>query len=235
MPLSVTKLLKEYVQLILNEKARVAPGFSINKLRSLKTELQAKNYVSKYLHKMGQGSSRITFLISSRKILKVALEASGYGQNEAEVSVYTNPSTKNIITKIYEIGPGYSWIVSELVKPFTRGGFKQATGVSFFTVSRVIEAELGNWPAEHREEWGIEELSPELNKFVKAVVMLIQNNDLQLGDIFVEDHWGKSADGRIVLLDYGFTKEVATKYYDVEDSKPSSANMTDSDTDFSDI
>ena len=37
-------------------------------------------------------------------------------------------------------------------------------------------------------------------------------HSLEMGDI-VTDHFGKTADGRVVLIDYGFTTGVAEEYY----------------------
>jgi hypothetical protein len=48
--------------------------------------------------------------------------------------------------------------------------------------------------------------------FVDKIADLVHNNDLNTGDI-VSDHFGKTADGRIVLIDYGFTEDVAEEFY----------------------
>jgi hypothetical protein len=49
--------------------------------------------------------------------------------------------------------------------------------------------------------------------FVNKIVDLIDNNDLNTGDV-VSDHFGKTAAGRIVLIDYGLSKDVAEQYYE---------------------
>lgn len=48
--------------------------------------------------------------------------------------------------------------------------------------------------------------------FVGKIKELVNNNDLNTGDL-VSDHFGKTADGRIVLIDYGLTEDVAQEYY----------------------
>lgn len=61
------------------------------------------------------------------------------------------------------------------------------------------------------------------SQFVRTMMMLVQES-LSLGDVArIDDannttigHYGYTADGRIVLLDYGFTREVADKHYDDE-------------------
>lgn len=50
------------------------------------------------------------------------------------------------------------------------------------------------------------------NPFLLKVRNLYKQANLVGGDILELDHWGKTADGRIVLLDYGFTKDLAHLY-----------------------
>lgn len=59
--------------------------------------------------------------------------------------------------------------------------------------------------------------------FVRTMMMLVEES-LAVGDVARIDspeentvgHYGYTADGRVVLLDYGFTREVAEKHYDDE-------------------
>lgn len=53
----------------------------------------------------------------------------------------------------------------------------------------------------------------ENEKFLNAVTYLVQQQGILAGDVYVEDHWGKTADGRIVLLDYGFNDESSKLYW----------------------
>ena len=52
-------------------------------------------------------------------------------------------------------------------------------------------------------------------EFTKKVFSMAEKgkNRLKLGDLTVLDHWGKTPDGRVVILDYGFTEDVAEKHY----------------------
>ena len=51
------------------------------------------------------------------------------------------------------------------------------------------------------------------NPFVLNIVKSLESSELLIGDLLNAGHWGKTADGRIVLLDYGFTRDVAEKHY----------------------
>ena len=65
-----------------------------------------------------------------------------------------------------------------------------------------------------QEEFQIFAELPE-KPFVKAVLDLVENKGSMIADMKVIDHWGKTADGRVVLLDYGYSREVARDHYGV--------------------
>lgn len=50
------------------------------------------------------------------------------------------------------------------------------------------------------------------NPFLLKVRNLYKQANLVGGDILELDHWGKTADGNIVLIDYGFTRDLAHLY-----------------------
>jgi len=73
---------------------------------------------------------------------------------------------------------------------------------------------------------GIKEkhVDPSAPPFARAVVHTALDNNLLRGDLAQQDftrdpkndslpHWGKTPDGRVVLLDYGFTGEVWRSHY----------------------
>lgn len=201
------RLLREYIQLAL--EARLAPGFDTSMLKKLKTPPEIYDYVKDYLPEMGRGSSRATFLLGSRKILKLAKNQAGIGQNEAEVDVYTNPSTKGITTKIFEYDPKYNWLVAELVRPLKSGDFERMTRWGF----DEFGSSLANVKAFGMTPRAKEDIPNHMKKFFDDVIQVIKSGELELSDLRVEDHWGKTADGRIVLLDYGYTNDVKNQHY----------------------
>lgn len=91
---------------------------------------------------------------------------------------------------------------------------------------RLKEFEPGD--PEHRDEIklilrNIHHLEEELeifteipkHPFAQAVIELITKKGSMSADMRALDHWGKTADGRVVLLDYGYSKEIARELYDV--------------------
>lgn len=54
----------------------------------------------------------------------------------------------------------------------------------------------------------------EKSPFVNAIIAAIRDNKLMPGDLAVVDHYGKTADGRVILLDAGFTEDVWKQHYE---------------------
>ena len=208
-------LLKEYIEL-LSEKIRSSKTskfgndtkFNIKTFKNLEHIEQLVEYAKTFLEPLGTGSSRIAFLMSSKYALKIAINEKGLAQNETEVGVYTNPGSKPLVAAVHGADHGYKWLISDLVKPMSPNNvneFESITGISF---KELIEDTRQHTPK---------------TKMGKALRTTMVNNDLLMGDVKEIDHWGKTSDGRIVLLDYGFTGEVWSKHYS---SKPTGNSPT---------
>jgi len=224
--------------------------FKWPEFKQLQTLEQELDYASKNLQELGRGSSRVVFLLSNRYVLKLALPAAGekgIQQNKGEISVYTNPASKGVVTAIYDQHPNYHWLVSEIAKPITKPEeFKQLAGISweeFVSVASNYEAareemteinngiktwarrlqasqQEGNEALVQKQTANIEKLKQRLGTLQKTLnhplvvgaQNLHKNANLVGGDILELDHWGKTADGRVVLIDYGFTKDLVHLY-----------------------
>jgi len=155
----------------------------------------------------------------------------------ADVGGDAEEFNKRVATKLYEkseyFPPGLFWIIVELVNPL-RGKSQSESG---YTVDHngeyVDEEEEIEDEIKFRELTGVswsefctdlEELvrmcreemdsSDEIDQteypdFVKAVAKFAVSNDLIMGDLVTLNHWGSTADGRVVLLDSGFSYESA--------------------------
>jgi hypothetical protein len=164
---------------------------------------------------LGQGSSRIVFALPNTKyVLKLARNSRGIAQNEAEVDLFTDPKTKLIVAQIYDFDSEFKWLISETVKPFRHGSsdneFEDLTNMKFddFYNIEYIKDDKNN-------EIKVYNSYPHLktNIFFQTAKHLYLNSTLMAGDFFILSHWGKTADGRVVILDYGFTKDVMHKHY----------------------
>lgn len=256
--------------------------FDLNFFKKL-SWTEKHDYAEKHLPRLGTGSSRDVYALSGHKVLKISLDhEKGFGQNEAEVEIYSNPMTKPIISKIYDFdSKNYEWLISEIAKPFqTSKEFEEKVGISIFdlqtmnrfkTIDKFLKFEIDAQNAKYIDikiylrMFGIVVDSiPEalkiLDKLIQDImadkridadinyyklkqflermifyqktitkIQSIQNistvNNLLLGiqtleslglipsDIYRYEHFGITNDNRVVLIDYGATREVMEKYY----------------------
>lgn len=211
--------------------------FKMNDFKKLAATFSEKAYVTldqltyarKNLKFLGAGSSRVTFLLTTGHVLKVAKNAAGAAQNEAEVDIYTNPKTKPIVTKIYDYADDFSWIVSEIVKEFTNESqFQKVAKIGDFDIYDIVryatmraKSPTGTWNNEggglHLPQGEKFEIDAR-NKLIDSIASLIKNTNLMPNDLKPAKHWGVTANGRLVLLDYGFTKNVSINHYGGTDS-----------------
>lgn len=228
------QFLKEYISEMLSEKVR-DPGFKDAKLRRFDSTQDVYLYAASHLKELGRGTSRAAFLYSSKKALKVALNEKGIAQNEAEVGVWKLPATRAVVARVYESDPEFKWVVSELVKPLEDKyvkSFYDKYGVPFVEFARALktarnsETEAEAHLADVAENFESHPGHEDYFKFFRAALETVALGSLMIGDVEEPDHWGVSPDGRIVLLDYGFTREVADKHYPKKKKDPSSADVT---------
>ena len=213
--------LREYIRTLISERVRHS-NFDINEFRTLvaaEKSLSHKRrvamaYCNKYLTVLGAGSSRAAFRFSSRFAIKVAMNGDGNEQNAQELKVYSNPKIRPLLTKIVEHDGNNVWLMAEIVREigsqrefFEMIGMPKNINVSLFQFMFYIEdktdglAEINGRSVEMSE---IENLfSPELNMFIEQLRDLVSEGNLYTIELAVPGHWGKTADGRLVLLDYG--------------------------------
>lgn len=224
--------------------AEVKSGFSLQEFKQLQTLEEQTAYAEKRnLVVFRGGSSRITYMINNRHVIKLArLDAQDKGrlQNATEVKVAQNPLAEPVVTKVFDYDAKNSnWIVAEVVRGIRSvSEFEKLTGVSWNAFRGAVTALQGGpidlVKAEVQDE--LEELKTlsktdtsrgvgnrllrkqELLKslehpMVAAVDAVIGVAKLMPGDILSVEHWGKTADGRLALMDYGFSEEGWKKHY----------------------
>lgn len=189
---------------------------------------------------MGRGSSRVVYALSTGKVLKISRDERGLAQTEAEVSVWTNPSTREVAAQVFDFDPDFNWSVMEIAKTFKSSNWRYKASLEHelgipnsygatFTIADIVGALLSDLsdglPENITEKLlelprgqeivlrkRIESYLENPHPFVNKIKELVNNNDLDTGDL-VSDHFGKTADGRIVLIDYGLTEDVAQEFY----------------------
>ena len=202
-------LIKEELDSILAERKK---QLNMKRFTSLDPDRQLrKNWLRLNGNKLGEGSSRVVYAIDTSKVLKQAINAKGVAQNNAELKTVTNPHFKPLVAEIYDYDPAGEWLVSEIVRPMKGGEFEKQTGISFknfmdgvaYREGKSYQNRMGDWVGDDYRE----------NEFVVAAYELMQFEETQRADLFNEEHWGVTGDGRIVVLDYGYNDEVKRNHY----------------------
>mgnify|MGYP001586835934 CR=1 FL=1 len=166
---------------------------------------------------IGEGSSRIVFLVDNDKVLKVAKNKAGLAQNEAEVNVVTHPRTNRLLlADIYDYSTrDFRWVLSEYAKEPTPEEFKEIIKLSF----NWFEMFLDYYSEDSIEEFGIRYASKtgkrferKTKEFLVSLMSTINVVSLEARDLGRLEQWGITKDNRLVLVDYGFDSKVSILY-----------------------
>lgn len=133
---------------------------------------------------IGAGSARKVYDLDNGFVIKIARNIKGIAQNEAEFLI-SNDDNSSLLAKVYFISNDCRYLI-----------MKKANVVK-------SERELLNYfKIENKKE-----LSS--NKFIKEIH---DRHNLVWADLYKFTSWGKIKN-RLVLIDYGYTKEIYNKFY----------------------
>lgn len=188
----MTSSLREYIGLLLEVRGK---GFDWAKFKSTHPVTAMIAYANEHLQPLGEGSARAVFVYDSRYALKIAKNANGGIQNKKEISVASDPASAGVVAKIAQHDQGNIWILSELVRPI-KGAleFHQILDGDMNFYAFMKNAQAGDF--DEIPEGKMRDLAINLSNVVKK-------HKLAWYDVDEPDHWGKTADGRVVLLDSG--------------------------------
>jgi hypothetical protein len=199
-------LIREYVKLSLSERIR-SGRFSLAQFKEIDEPEEMLAYCEANLQRIGEGSGRTVYVLSSGKVLKLATGAGGQEQNAAEATIAKSAAAAPVVTRVFEKDPGNLWIIAELVRPtvddpeFMKllgvpGMYPEdLTRIAFAANKREMALMLRKWPAAAN--------SPTVMEYINALRAIRQEFELNTFDVERGEHWGKTVDGRLVLLDYG--------------------------------
>lgn len=250
--------LLETIQLIIEEEMsnfflneNQGNSFDWDFFKNISDMYDVKDYLDKTLqpvskHAKDAGSSRIAYVLSNDKVLKIAKNNAGIAQNKAETDI-ASKSNSSIFTKIYDHHPNYIWIVAELVEPLVSSNMNRVAGIfganifpntSYFNefmgymmdtkgdVDKALEKyEIKQVPWASKENPNIgkdiqnEQAKANIKHFFNELVDFAKKGNVVLDDMLHTSSLGISADDRIVVLDFGFTPEIGVKFYNYKDGK----------------
>jgi len=179
---------------------------------------------NKKIRFLGQGSSRTVFAIGSKRVLKLARNATGIAQNRSEVEIFTDPKTKPVVAKIFDFAKDYSWVVAEPIRSISnRNEFKSISGiefswfVSFIRLTERVGYESAILHLKNRYKnssiFYAQVEAIENSSFIRGVSSLKENSKSLVMDLKSLGHWGITVGRRLVNLDYGATDNLYSKFY----------------------
>jgi len=194
--------------------------FSLEELSAIHSFRGRFNYCTEHLGKhIGKGSSRATFQIDDEKVLKLAWNDKGLGQNLEEERTYN----ASIFPKVYDYDEDGKWIISEFVLPAISQDFKHCFGMTFKQFASFISASgkyrfgLRYWNAMPENEWiSYLENNEELSEFDEYIGNYGNHRFTPVGDMTRLCNYGltqRNGEATIVLLDSGLSEDVWNTYY----------------------
>jgi hypothetical protein len=211
--IGVLKGLKQvgYYSLKLNEDITG----SMREFKRLKTILQMREYARENFEFIDDGSSREAYELPDGNVLKLAKTDAGRSQNGLEYRVGAK-NDNPILAKIYEADfsskQHFSWVVMERCYEIDESDFFKMYKVNLFNLSTMAR----------RISSGLKFVSSTATKeFIKNFKdLILKHKYLSPGDFEGIHQWGKTKDGRIVLVDYGLSNKIYSKHYTLNEGNP---------------
>jgi hypothetical protein len=238
-----------YEGLPLSQVYKDTKKFDLKIFDKIKDPTEAGLYAHRRLQRLGQGSSRAAYVYNSKLCLKIAMNPAGVHQNLTEIGISKIGKYNEIIAKVVRHSNDGRWLLSELVIPFeikdyddevdliaSEKEFEDKAKVPFRIMMRGISEGVPEkyHPYFSENQYKFEKMNTEFNTYedyiknkpmeeierkVELAKELINKIGVKASDIWVPYQWGRTADGRIVLLDYGFTSAVHKQHYDKSSPK----------------
>ena len=213
---------------MLNEMAYPA-SFNQNYFETLTSFRARVMYCRERLPFIGAGSARAVYKIDDEKVLKLAKNKKGIGQNEVEGQSYWD--IYGIFAKLIDTHPEYHWVEMELARKAKLSDFNKIIGKpnafeewlkpymdlvrSRYDGTRGIYAQVSEEKKQELEEF---ENTPEFedNLLWRLQFYMCDTQITTLGDLKRLSSWGvviRDGKEELVLVDYGYNEYVRDTYY----------------------
>ena len=181
-------------------------------------------YIVQRAQKLGKGSSRTAFIIDyqgRQTVLKVAHNAKGMAQNGAEAQILDDPYIADIVIPIIDYDEEHAepvWIHTEMANKATEKKLCDIMkcGKLINLVGRAEYQALGKrgWAFNGAQQYyeSLDEQNKETFDEYTDSLAELTGFGLNLGDFQRAANWGLYR-GHPVVIDLGFTNEVAATYY----------------------
>lgn len=137
-----------------------------------------------YYRYIGLGSSRQVFDLRNGYVIKVAINSAGISQNQSEYRISCEDKS-GLFAKVVRVSNDFRFLMMEKAD-------------KVYNISEVYEY----FNVKGKDElFNLEELKN-----------IFKDNNLLTGDLNRKSNWG-IINGRPVIIDYGFTREVCKRHY----------------------
>lgn len=215
-------LLNEQLQELhedIEEIAAYPEGFDIKEFVGLRSMAAKARYLKQHnLDKLGAGTARAVFVADATTVIKVAKNAKGLAQNEAEIDVSNNSGDDAPIAKVLDFDDvNYTYVESERARRAKPTDFKNIVG---FPMDHIMLS-LDIWNKERADVARWYTKPDTYEQILETPLMLelmemVGNFNLAVGDIWRISSWGiVNRDGKehLVLIDYGLNMDILNSLY----------------------
>lgn len=219
---------REIVESIIKEMAYPS-NFDLRYFSTIPTFKDRVVYCKERLPLLGNGSSRITFKVDDKKVLKIAKNAKGIAQNEKEEDWGRNQY--GCFAEIYEADTDkHLWIEMELARKATNQDFIKHFGVTINKLKDIIHY-MYNQYSNRSNYYFDDEEKIKLDNFFNENIYNEKNEELynlyhymldyqpdraSISDWSAKSNWGvvnRNGEEWLVIIDDGFDEEVSDLYY----------------------
>jgi hypothetical protein len=210
-------ILQEMIELVLLEKIR-SKAFKMSEFKSLETRRECKLYAERMgLQFLGEGHSRVAYVLSSSKVLKIALNSLGNEANKVEAEVYKKyPQFHEILVPILDNDQQYKWLISDLVYPAEEESDQKIINVlgadsyTFRDIAFYMQKNPNMSVSDILQKGNIvyQKYIQDLSKveyYANLFVDLAKTAHVDIEDL-CGNNLGVTVSGKLVALDYGLLK-----------------------------
>lgn len=220
-------IIKDTANAIISEMAYPA-SFNMEEFKSLKSFAKRLEYCKSRLPRLGAGSSRVVFRVDDDKVLKLAKNRKGIAQNLAEIDVLTDGYSYSILPDIFDYDENGLFLEAELCRKATEKDFQNIYGVPWGAHCCAVYDEYNAHNGRKLYYNPYSKFQPVVDSvchgedndtmsFFNEVHDYVANhhND-PIGDLTRIANWGIDYEGYFKLVDAGFNKDVAARYYGIK-------------------
>lgn len=175
-------------------------------------------YCEEHLSRISSGSSRIVYKIDETKVLKLAKNKKGLGQNEVEIQWGRDDYFGSILARTHHYDNDDLWVEMELAKKVRKADFIRHAGCDIDDMFKYMDNFI-NRNNRKQVNYGLRKsMEDEMdnNEFVASILDFAMNTKAMHGDLCKLNSYGlvqRDGEEIMVLIDFGFSTDVYETYY----------------------